>query len=92
MRAACEKKFTCKDTAVNLVDDAHANDMQNISSAGESCSFGERTATQASLKRKKKHSSNEGTVNETSNIQCKKCKVYFFFIHIILIYFHVRFK
>ncbi|XP_024889942.1 polynucleotide 5'-hydroxyl-kinase NOL9 [Temnothorax curvispinosus] len=71
MRAACKNTFASKDTAVNLVDDdTCANDVQNIPLPGEpACSFRERPAKQASFKRKKEHSDNKKTVDETSDIQ-----------------------
>lgn len=71
MRAAREDTLVRKDTAVNAVDDTCAGDTQNISSASEPAAFRERTATQTSLKRKKKSSDNGGTDDETSDIQCK---------------------
>lgn len=90
MRAACENTFVRKDTAVNAVDDTCAGDTQNVSSASEPSPFRERTAAQTSLKRKKKSSDNEGTSDETSDIQCKTQDLQFFiYVTLSLVHFHV---
>lgn len=80
MRATCKDMFAHKNAAVNLVDEACTDDKHNISSARKSVrSFNERTAAQANLKCKKKHSDNERRINETpSDILRKKFKIYFF--------------
>lgn len=87
MRVARENMLT-QDTAVK--DDTCINNIQNISLADEpTCPFTERTTTQASLKRKKKHFDNKRTVDETSSdIQCKKQFIFFLFLS-YLVHFYV---